>query len=528
MRSSIGNPTGSRFGGDGPRSLHESLIELLPDAMLALDIESGRFVLANMAAERLLGVTRAQLSRLGLRDLVRPWDVAQLGRVEAALATEGQWRGELWLKRQDGTFVPVDVAAQAWDLDGRMLAQFCCREMSARWRNDAMRQVISHAAERLAATVDDREALWTVVTAALPGLADAALVELAAVDGDDPVAVAAFADPAAPAWPGLTVDEAPTPAARDAIRRGSALAVPLVVNGRRIGTLTLRRDGPRRWNADDRPLVEELANHAAHAIDQARQWSSARQELNDRAAMQRILSAIATDVTPRRVFELVLEEAQAALQADDGGAARWHRERGVLVGALPKPGADPLCVVDSRLMVAVSASERCALIENDYQRTMGRDTPAGRVGAWAVMSVPVVHGDTAMGGLWVSHIASARPFRQSDARRLELLASAGALALAGMAQQSAFGARLAVSEAAHLLNNDLAVTMGSLDLMRLSDDLAPTLVPLVDMALDGLSQAADHLAQLQRLRRIETFDGPLGPRLDLARSTGQNGALPAH
>ena len=43
-----------RPGVDATRSLHESLIEMLPDAVLALDVELGRFAIANLAAERLL------------------------------------------------------------------------------------------------------------------------------------------------------------------------------------------------------------------------------------------------------------------------------------------------------------------------------------------------------------------------------------------------------------------------------------------------------------------------------------------
>jgi hypothetical protein len=61
--------------------------------------------------------------------------------------------------------------------------------------------------------------------------------------------------------------------------------------------------------------------------------------------------------------------------------------------------------------------------------------------------------------------------------------------------------------------------MGLLDMVRCADDLSPTLLPPVDTALGGLSQAADHLAQLQRLRQVEIRSGPLGPRLDLSRST---------
>ena len=50
-----------RLGVDPTRSLHESLIEMLPDAVLALDGEHGHVAIANVAAERLLGMTRAQL-----------------------------------------------------------------------------------------------------------------------------------------------------------------------------------------------------------------------------------------------------------------------------------------------------------------------------------------------------------------------------------------------------------------------------------------------------------------------------------
>ena len=64
-----------RPGVDATRTLHESLIEMLPDAVLALDVESERVAIANLAAERLLGMTRAQLARLSLRDLAAAAEV---------------------------------------------------------------------------------------------------------------------------------------------------------------------------------------------------------------------------------------------------------------------------------------------------------------------------------------------------------------------------------------------------------------------------------------------------------------------
>lgn len=47
-----------------------------------------------------------------------------------------------------------------------------------------------------------------------------------------------------------------------------------------------------------------------------------------------------------------------------------------------------------------------------------------------------------------------------------VLANAAATTLAGLERQRMVGARMAVREAAHLLNNDLQLTMGSLDLLQ--------------------------------------------------------------
>ena len=167
------------------------------------------------------------------------------------------------------------------------------------------------------------------------------------------------------------------------------------------------------------------------------------------------------------------------------------------------------------------------MIENEYQRSLGQQTPAGRVGARAVLAVPMIHRGILLGSMSVSQIRSPRAFRPEDARRLELLAAAAAMTLAGIQRHRVAGAQLTAREAAHLLNNDLMVTTGSLDMVSRAPDLPSSLGPLVDTALDGLTQAADHLAQLQRLTRVETRDGPLGPRLDLARSISQDGATPS-
>jgi len=83
------------------------------------------------------------------------------------------------------------------------------------------------------------------------------------------------------------------------------------------------------------------------------------------------------------------------------------------------------------------------------------------------------------------------------------------------------GVLLAGRELAHLLNNDLAITLGSIELLRAQPDLPPDLQPVVDDASIGLERAVEHLRRLQHVNRVTTRQTPLGPSLDLDRSTGE-------
>ena len=105
-------------------------------------------------------------------------------------------------------------------------------------------------------------------------------------------------------------------------------------DARGVVTLTLNRPAGRVWESGDHPLLEELASHAAHAIDQAQQWASARRELDHRAALARILSSLDTDDVADRLHQVLLEEALATLDAEDAGIARWDAERGEVLRAL--------------------------------------------------------------------------------------------------------------------------------------------------------------------------------------------------
>ena len=80
------------------------------------------------------------------------------------------------------------------------------------------------------------------------------------------------------------------------------------------------------------------------------------------------------------------------------------------------------------------------------------------------------------------------------------------------------GVRLAAREMAHLLNNDLAVAVGLVDLLQAREDLPPHLMDILEGAANSLTAAARHIEQMQRVVRVVVKDTPAGVSLDLERS----------
>jgi signal transduction histidine kinase len=80
------------------------------------------------------------------------------------------------------------------------------------------------------------------------------------------------------------------------------------------------------------------------------------------------------------------------------------------------------------------------------------------------------------------------------------------------------GVHLAAREIAHLLNNDLAVAVGLVDLLQEHGQLSPDLLDLLHGAATSLDAAARHIEQLQSVVRIVVKETPAGQSLDLERS----------
>ena len=72
----------------------------------------------------------------------------------------------------------------------------------------------------------------------------------------------------------------------------SGMVVPLIVRGRTIGALSVGMDATRRqFGSANRQMVEELAHRAAQAVDNARLYSLAQEEITERKRVENALRA---------------------------------------------------------------------------------------------------------------------------------------------------------------------------------------------------------------------------------------------
>ena len=110
---------------------------------------------------------------------------------------------------------------------------------------------------------------------------------------------------------------------------------------------------------------------------------------------------------------------------------------------------------------------------------------------------------------------------QLEARRrdLERALRESEMRLAATQRQGQLeGIALSARTLAHLLNNDLALPIGVIELLQQHPGVPASLRDLVRDAIEGLRAAVAHVAALQQVVRVETVATPAGPALDLERS----------
>jgi GAF domain-containing protein len=302
---------------------------------------------------------------------------------------------------------------------------------------------------------------------------------------------------------------------------GEVVTFTLLAHGPALGTLTMRRRPPRAWNPEARSVATALARRAAQAIGSALLWETAQRELARRAAILRISRAFAEgEPGSDRMMAVLLNEALALLGGDHGGIALWDAPSGTLIQVHSHNGrSNGLAVSLENSLSGRATLERRPVISNAYQREYGPVTPGGRSGAQAGIAAPMMHEGRLLGVISVGARTPGHQFGPDDAETLELLAGMAASMLGTLERAQLQAVSLAARELAHRLNNDLVLAVGTIDMLRDEPALSPELRELIGEAGVGLQRVAEQLAQLQQLARFQTRETPVGPALDLERST---------
>ncbi len=127
-----------------------AVVEHSMDAVL-LTAPDGRIAMANRAASALFGYSESELQELGRDAVVVPDDPRLAAALEQRRRT-GRYRGELTLKKKDGTHIPVEMSSAVFhDGTGAAWTSMFVRDISARLQREAERDRLARELERRSA-----------------------------------------------------------------------------------------------------------------------------------------------------------------------------------------------------------------------------------------------------------------------------------------------------------------------------------------------------------------------------------------
>ena len=237
------------------------------------------------------------------------------------------------------------------------------------------------------------------------------------------------------------------------------------------------------------------------------------------AAVLRVARRFAAEGDPDSLVRDLIVEAVALVEGDVGVVYRWDETAARLIPVATSSG-EASAAGAPRL-----GQDTLRLEAGAVGRAVQTRAPvvASNEGPDSEVAVPLLHEGRVVGGLVVRTGRDGLTSSKENVESLEMLAGVAAAALVGLERAQLVAVTLAARELAHVLNNDLALPVGALELLKEDPGLLPHLRQIVEEAGAGLASAAGHVRRLQQVVRIQTKETPVGPALDLERSAERSG-----
>jgi PAS domain S-box-containing protein len=314
------------------------LIEKASDGVFIADLD-GRYTEVNDAGCRMLGYRREDLIGKTIMDLIPAQEIPRLERVKGDLLRGGSQIDEWTIKRQDGTYMPIEVSTKILP-DGRW--QALVRDISARKdlerASEAVIEAMGSTPQSSVQTVLQTIAIQAQVVAdaeyvalGMSGTANRPFdpwvfvglsPERASMIGRPPRAVGLLGLVAEQNGVVRVSDIRRHPAFRGLPRHHpqitSFLGVPIRRHDRLIGQLYLaNKRGSTEFTLADERAIERLAAHAATVIETARLYQA---EGLERAWLQAMV-----DQMPEGV---ILADATGATHVESRSMRAYARDTG--------------------------------------------------------------------------------------------------------------------------------------------------------------------------------------------------------
>ncbi|HET9016656.1 MAG TPA: GAF domain-containing sensor histidine kinase [Thermomicrobiaceae bacterium] len=297
----------------------------------------------------------------------------------------------------------------------------------------------------------------------------------------------------------VSVDARLSPELKLASGLRAVLIVPLMVRDRPIGVLLVGAAEPGSYSSQDQTLLGLFADQAASAIENARLYQQAQQQIAELAVLQRISSVISSSLDLETVFRAIYEEIRGVMPADAFVIARARDDERYDLDFIVDGGERFPPLSGSPLSPGLEATvrERRAVVIGDLQEdgapelqtVSGAETPVR-----SVIAAPLLKGTEVVGILSAQSYQPHR-YRDSDARLLMTIANHAVVAIdhARLYQQAQ---SLAVAEERNRLAREIHDTLAQgLIGIILSLERIDTALPADDAALRPLVQRTLVLAR---------------------------------
>ncbi len=327
------------------QSLLEAVVESSDDAIFSKTL--GGLVLSwNSGAERLYGYSAQEMIGRSISVLVPEDHRPELAAILHQLA-EGQRVApfETVRRRKDGRLVDVSVTiSPMWDATGKLIgASTIARDITERKQAEERQCLLDEASRFLASSLDRQITLKEITHLVVPSLAD--YCRIAVVDEahhikditanhinpekvalvralyesykdrpEPPYGVQALLQSGKPELLSIVSQDVLEAVGTHAdllhiiqeLELQSYMGVPLIARGRTIGAITFSSVHPhRKYSEDDLSFAQELAQRIALALDNARLYEEAQEEIRVRRQVEAALRE--SEAQKGAVFETALD-----------------------------------------------------------------------------------------------------------------------------------------------------------------------------------------------------------------------------